>query len=277
MNDEISETESLVTYHREQHVGFITLNRPDKRNALNSAIWNALDRAISAAEEDVDARVVVLSGAGKSFCTGLDLSPDNELLSLLTRQASASQKIRLYREIKRLQAIYTRLERLSAPTIASIHAHCLGAGLELALCCDMRVCTEDTVFSLSEAKLAVITDVGGLQRLPKVVSQAHAREIVFRGHRFDAAHAEAIGLVNAVYADKETCDGKALEVAREIAANSPLAVQGAKEVFLFGDVTPAEQALDFTAARSSMIMPSKDIVDAVSAYFEKRGVRFEGA
>lgn len=277
MNAEKFQSESLVTYHREGFVGYITLNRPAKRNALNLATWKALDRAIAAAEEDSEARAVIVSGTGKTFCAGLDLSPDNELIPLITGQASATQKIQFYREVKRVQAIHTRLERLSVPTICSIHSFCLGAGLELAVCCDVRLCTEDTVFALPEAKLAIITDVGGLQRLPRIVGQGRAREIAFRGHKFDATHALSIGLVNAVYPDKETCAERALEMAQEIASNPPLAVQGAKEVFLFGDGIPLDQALEYNAARSSMIMPSEDIVEAISAHLQKRKGNFKGA
>lgn len=267
----------LVTYHREESIGFITLNRPEKRNALNLATWDAVDAAVAAAEGDRDARAVILLGAGKSFCAGLDLSPDNELIPMITGQPSATQKTRFFREVKRVQAIHTRLERLPLPTIAAIHGHCLGAGLELALCCDIRLCSRDTVFGLPEARLAIITDVGGLQRLPKVVGQGHAREIAFRGHRFDAGRALTINLVNDMYPDKETLNRKALEMARDIAANPPMAVQGAKDVFLFNEDVPLDQALDYNAARSSMIMPSEDMAEAMAAHLQKREGKFKGA
>lgn len=270
-------TEGLVTYRRQGHVGVITLNRPDKRNAMNLALWIALDAAIAEASEDEESRVVLLRGAGKSFCAGLDLSPDNELIPMITAAPSASQKIQFYKSVRKVQAIHTRLERLSRPTIAAIHGHCLGAGLELVLCCDIRLCSEDTVFALPEARLAIITDVGGLQRLPKVVGPGHAREIAFRGHRFTAEHAKRINLVNEVYADNESLVQQAMHMAEEIAANPPLAVQGAKNVFIFSDEAPMEEALDYTAARSTMIMPSEDIFEAMSAYATKRQGTFKGA
>jgi len=277
MNSAPSVQERLVTYRRDGHIGFLTLNRPEKRNALSLASWNALEAAISEAQEDNELRVLLLAGAGKSFCAGLDLSPDNELIPMITGPASASQKLRFYNEVKRLQAIHTRLERLKIPTIAAIHGHCLGAGLELALCSDIRVCSEDAVFALPEASLAIITDVGGLQRLPRVVGPGHAREIAFRAHRFDARRAEAIGLVNEVFGDKQILDERALDMAREIAANPPLAVQGAKDVFLYNEEVPMDQALDFNAARSSMIMPSEDLLEAFTAYMQKRKGNFKGA
>ncbi len=226
---------NFVTYSREGHVGFITLNRPDKRNALNLKVWNALNDAVAQAEDDEEARVVILKGEGKSFCAGLDLTPENELFSVVNGPQGASQKIMFYREVKKVQAIHTRLENLIKPTIALIHGHCLGAGLEMVLCCDIRLCAKETLFSFPEARLGFITDVGGLQRLPKVVGPGYAREIAFRAMRFDSAKADKIGLVNEVWEDKETLDKKALEMAEEIAENPPLAVQGAKEVFLFNE------------------------------------------
>lgn len=277
MSGDSSTQGALVTYHRDGDVGFLTLNRPDKRNALNLLAWDALDEAVGLARDDKGARVIVLRGAGKSFCAGLDLSPENELIPMITGQPSATQKTTFYKAVRHVQDIHTRLERLSQPTIGLIQGHCLGAGLELALCCDIRLCSVDTTFSLPEATLAIITDVGGLQRLPKVVGPGHAREIAFRGHRFTAERAKAINLVNEVYPDRETLDAKGLEMAMEIAGNPPLAVQGAKDVFLFNEEVPMDQALDYNAARSSMIMPSEDIMEAMSAYMQKRQGKFKGA
>jgi enoyl-CoA hydratase len=268
--------DKLVTYHREGYVGFITLNRPEKHNALNRAVWDVLNEAIGMAEEEEDARVVLLRGEGKSFCAGLDLGPDNELMSAIGGTPGAAQKVRNFKMIRRIQDIHTRLEHLPAPTIAVIHGHCLGAGMELALCCDFRLCSAGTIFSLPESRLAIITDLGGLQRLPRVVGPGHAREIAFRGHRFDAEQARAINLVNDVYLDKETLEEKAIEIAGEIADNPPLAVQGTKEVFLFQEEGNLNQFLNYNAARTGMILPSEDLLEAVSAYFEKRKGKFKG-
>ncbi len=272
-----TQAENLVTYHREGHIGFITLNRPEKRNALNPTVWNALDTAIGLAEEDGEARVILLCGAGKSFCAGLDLSPENELFSVVGQAPDAAQKIWFFKEVRKTQDIHTRLERLTRPTIALIHGHCLGAGLELVLCCDIRLCTQDTLFALPEAKLGFITDVGGLQRLPRVVAKGHAREIAFRGQRFDARRAQAIQLVNDVFPDQQTLEIKVREMAEEIAGNPPLAVQGAKEVLCFDEEASLEESLAYNAARSSMIVPSQDLMEAVAAYMQKRKGTFKGA
>ncbi|MGO9122532.1 MAG: enoyl-CoA hydratase-related protein [Desulfomonilaceae bacterium] len=277
MNPNATGKEALVTYELRGHIGFITLNRPGKLNAMNSALWEALGEATKAAEQDSEARVILLNGAGKSFSAGLDLSSENQVLSTITNQASASQKTKFFEELKHIQGIHDDFERLRQPTIGVIHGNCLGAGLEIALCCDFRLCSADAKFALPEAKFAIITDVGGLQRLPKVVGRAHAREMAFRGNRIDADRALAIGLVNYVYPDKETLDAAAEEMALEIANNAPLAVQGAKEVFLYSEEAPLDRALDYTAARSSMILPSEDLMEAISAYMQKRNAKFKGA
>ncbi|MGD9817307.1 MAG: enoyl-CoA hydratase-related protein [Desulfomonilaceae bacterium] len=276
MSDQLEQTR-LVTYHREGAIGFITLNRPDKRNALNLEVWDSLHGAVMEAEKDAEARVVIVRGKGKSFCAGLDLSPDNDLIKTVTASPSAKQKIEFFKMVKRIQAAHTSLERLPQPTIAVIQNHCLGAGLELVVCCDIRLCSSDATFALPEARLAIITDVGGLQRLTKVVGRGHAREISFRGNRFRAEKALSINLVNEVYDNQETLEKEALAMANEIASNPPLAVQGAKEVFLFSDYGALEQSLEYNAARSSMIMPSEDIFEAMAAYVQKRQGVFKGA
>jgi enoyl-CoA hydratase len=266
----------LVRYEKEGFIGEIVLNRPEKRNALNLSLWCDLERAVSQAEEDMEARVFLVRGEGGSFSAGLDLSPDNELFDILKAPVNAASKTAFYREVRKIQDIYTRLERLTRPTIAVIQGHCLGGALELALCCDIRLAEKATVFGLPEARLAIITDVGGLQRLPRVVGPAKAREMAFRAHRFSASGALKIGLVNEVYETMEQLKDGAVVIAGEIARNAPLAVQGAKEVFLSQETNGVDLSLAYNAARSSMIMPSADLFEAVAAYMQKREPRFKG-
>ncbi|MDZ7699368.1 MAG: enoyl-CoA hydratase-related protein [Deltaproteobacteria bacterium] len=220
---------------------------------------------------------MVLTGEGKSFCAGIDLGPENELVAAIGDAPSAVQKLNFFQKIVEIQEVHNRLEGLSKPTIAAVHSHCLGAGLELVLCCDIRICTADAIFGLPEATLAIITDVGGLQRLPRVVGRGHAREIAFRGHRFDARRAQMIQLVNDVYADKVVLESEAMKMAEEIAANPPFAVQGAKDVFLFDDTEAVKRSLHYNAARSAMILPSEDMFEAMSAYLQKRKGNFKRA
>lgn len=275
MSDAADQKAELVVFHTEDHVGFITLNRPEKRNALNWDVWESLDRALDMAEKDPDARAIIVRGEGKSFCSGLDQSSDVQ--AVMTASPSATQKTLFYRSVRRAMAVHDRLERLPQPTIAAIQGHCLGAGLELALCCDLRYTVDGTVFSLPEARYAVITDVGGLQRLPRVVGRNYAREIVFRGRDFDASYAHKIQLVSEVFPDRAAMTDHVLALAQEIAGNPPLAVQGAKEVLLFDELIGQDRSQAFTAARSSMILPSEDFAEVVASRIEKRKGRYKGA
>ena len=225
---------------------------------------------------DEDVRVVVLKGEGDSFCTGLDLNPDNKVIDELSKGSSAKQKVRLFNLIKMIQSIHTELELLRVPVIAAIQGHCLGAGLELACSCDMRYCSTDAIFSLPEAKFAIITDVGGLQRLPRIVGRGKAREMAFRGHSIRAEEAYRIGLVNEVYKTPGVLFEKVYKIAEEIAGNSPFAVQGAKEVLLHGEDLSVMESLEYNAARSAMILPSEDLLESFNAYLEKRKPEFKG-
>ena len=259
-----------VTYESKGFIGTITLNRPEKKNALDFALWLALSDALKTAAQDIEVRVILLKGAGDTFCSGLDLSPTNEIAVLLSETPSAEQKARLFNLIRRVQAIHTELEVLRVPTIAVIQRHCLGAGLELVCSCDMRLCSADAVFSLPEARYGIITDVGGLQRLPRIVGTAKAREMAFRCHTIGADQAKSIGLVNEVFETHEQLNAKADTIAGEIAANSPLAVQGAKEVLVYSEDVPVLKSLEYNAARSSMVLPSGDLLEAFKSFLEKK-------
>jgi enoyl-CoA hydratase len=203
------------------------------------------------------------------------LSPANEVAGLISETSSAEQKVRLFDLIRRIQAIHTELENVRVPTIAVIQGHCLGAGLELISSCDIRLCSGDAVFALPEARYGIITDVGGLQRLPRIVGRGKAREMAFRGHTIGADEAKSIGLVNEVFETHELLNAKADTVAAEIAANSPLAVQGAKEVLLYSEDVPASKSLEYNAARSSMVLPSEDLLEAFKSFLEKRDPEFQ--
>ena len=275
MSDE-TEGRGEVTYESEGFIGTITLRRPDKRNALDFAFWLSLSEALRKAAQDSEVRVILLKGAGDSFCSGLDLSPTNEVIRLLSKKPSADQKMRLFDIIKRVQSIYTELEVLRAPTIAVIQGHCLGAGLELVCSCDMRFCSSDALFALPEPRFGIITDIGGLQRLPKIVGRGKAREMAFRGHSIGADEAKRIGLVNEVFDTREMLFVQASKIGKEIAANAPLAVQGAKEVLLHSEDVSALRSLEYNAARSAMILPSEDLQESFESYSEKRDPEFKG-
>ncbi len=266
-----------VTYDRQGHVGTIALNRPDKRNALNPRVWDALDEAIALAEQDAEARVVLLRGEGKSFCAGLDLSPDNELFPSLPIPRVRQTRWYFTGRSGGSRRFTPAWKSSSSRRSRSCRGTAWVPGWNWPCAADIRLCSEGTLFALPEARLAFISDIGGLQRLTKVVGPGYAREISFRAHQFDSRKAQAIHLVNEVYPDEETLLVKSLEMAEEIAGNPPLAVQGAKEVFLFDEEVTLEESLEYNAARSAMVVPSEDMKEAITAYLEKRKGTFKGA
>jgi enoyl-CoA hydratase/carnithine racemase len=254
-----------VAYKRRGLIGTITLRRPDKRNALDQRAWLSLEKAITRVARDKEVRVLLVKGEGESFCAGLDLSPDNEILRLLSEGASHEGTMQIFAIIKWIQSIYTELEHARVPTIAAIQGHCLGAGLELVCCCDMRFCSSNAVFGLPEPRFGIVTDAGGLQRLPKIVGSGKARELAFRAHLIGAEEAKRVGLVNDVCDSPEELYARTEAIAQEIAAHSPSAVQGAKEVLLYNEDVPLARSLEFNAARSAITLPSDDLRDTIGS------------
>jgi enoyl-CoA hydratase len=162
------------------------------------------------------------------------------------------------------------------PVVAAVHGYCLGGGVDLVTACDIRLAAEGAVFSVRETRMAMVADVGTLQRLPRLVAPGHVAELVYTGRDIDAARACAIGLVNAVHPDVDALHAAARALADEIAANSPLAVRGAKAVLRAGEGHSVGQGLDHVALWNSAFMESDDLGEAVSAFLEKRPPNFRG-
>jgi len=250
-------------------VGTITLKRPEKRNALTYDLWLSLARAVQDAGSNDQLRVLVVKGEGESFCSGLDVGSENNAAVLLSGGNSPDQRVQLFRFIQRIQSIHTGIEQLKVPTIAAIQGHCIGAGLELVCCCDMRFCSSNAVFGLPEAKFGIVTDVGGLQRLPRIIGSAKAREMAFRAHTIGSEEARRIGLVNEVFDTPQQLNAGVEQIAGEIAKQSPQAVQGAKEVLLHNQEVPMARSLEFNAARSALILPSEELQKAMESVQKK--------
>lgn len=263
-----------LTIERRDGVGWLWLDRPDKLNALSEDMWSGLTDAVGELADDEAVRTVVVAGRGSAFTVGIDL----EMLTTLQPEgrSQAEMKRKLYREIKRLQETMTAFTDCPKPVIAAIHGYCLGAGMDLITACDIRLATGDAVFSVRETKLALVADVGTLQRLPAVVPAGHAAELAYTGKDIDATRAERIGLVNHVYPDTETLHFAAQALGEEIAANSPLAVQGAKAVLRAGTEMSIDQALDYVALWNAAFLHSNDLMEALTARAQKRSPDFDG-
>jgi len=178
--------------------------------------------------------------------------------------------------VRDLQACFTAIQDCRKPVIAAVHGKCIGGGVDLPTACDFRLCTEDAEFSIFETKIAIVADVGTLQRITAIVGKGMAREMAFTGGFFGAERALASGLVNSVYPDKDSMLEAARATANEIAANSPLTVQGVKQVLIYSDEHTTSEGLDYVAQWNSAFMRSNDFQEAMQSFVEKRPPRFEG-
>jgi enoyl-CoA hydratase len=262
----------------DEGVATLLLDRPEKRNALGTAFFDALPRFMAALDEDDDVRCVVLAASGPHFSVGLDLTSLAESGISGTREASRVQANRaLYEGVLRMQRSVTSLATCRKPVVAAAHGYCIGGGVDLITACDIRLASDDAIFSVRETKMAIVADLGSLQRLPRIVGQGHTSELALTGKDVHAERARSIGLVNDVFAGGADGVRKAAEaLAAEIAANSPIAVQGTKSVLAANDGRSVEEGLDYVAWWNSLYLRSEDLNEAVTAFFEKRPPKFTG-
>ncbi len=277
-------TSNVLTVEFDGHVATVWLDRPDKRNAFAPEFWDDLPRVMEALGDDDETRVVVIAARGQSFTVGIDLkafgpmfmsggvdpSDENPPTSDVGRRRA------LYRSVKRLQQTFTAIAECPKPVIAAIHGHCIGAGIDLITACDIRIAAADAVFSVRETKIAMVADVGTLQRLPRIINPGYVADIVFTGRDFTATEAREMGLITRVLPDVNALHEVATQLATEIAANSPLAVQGAKAVLAAEGEMSIDEALDHIALWNAAFIQSNDFVEAVTAFMAKRPPEFTG-
>lgn len=259
-----SVSENLVLQARRGPVTVLTMNRPDKHNALNGAMRCAFLGALDAAGRDSDVRVIVLTGAGeKSFVSGADIAE------------MASRTVVEQRRVMAGPSIYEALWRLPKPVVAAINGYCFGGGLELALTCDIRIASTAARFGQPEIALGLIPGGGATQRLPRVVGQGAAARLILTGDPIDAAEAHRIGLVDEVVAPDELMP-RAMAIADRIAGRSPVALAAAKDALRAALSTPMEAGLRTEAALFQLCFASADGAEGVRAFMEKREASFTG-
>lgn len=258
-------------------LAWVYLNRPEKKNAMNPPAWTEIIPIFADLDQDAAIRAVIITGKGPCFTAGIDLM---EMVGTLPELISPDQKggvkWRLRHKIALLQDAMSCIEWCRKPVIAAIHGHCIGAGLDMATACDIRLCSADAAFCLKEAAVGIVADVGVLQRLPHIVGQGFARELAFTAKMLSARRAREILLVNEVFDDHAALLRGAEEMAASIAENPPLAVQASKDVLKFGIGKSIEDGLKYVSSMSTNIIPSKDMEEAVTAFMEKRKPRFTG-
>jgi len=259
------------------HVAEVTLLGPSKGNAMGPDFWRELPIVFRALDADPQVRAVVLTGSGKHFSYGLDLPAMMPSWGeMLGGDALAGPRTKFLDEVKTLQASVSSIAECRKPVIAAISGWCIGGGVDVIAAADIRLASEDAKFSVREVKVAIVADLGSLQRLAPIIGEGHLRELAYTGKDIDAARAEKIGLVNDVYADQGTVLAEARKMAAEIATNPPLVVHGTKNVLSANTERQVAEGLRYVSAWNAAFLPSKDLGEAVQAFLERRAPEFKG-
>lgn len=260
-----------VRYHAEEGIALITLDRPEARNAYSDAMIDSLLAAFDAAEADPSIRCVVLTGAGKAFSAGGDLKAMRDKTGMF---AGDPAELRA-RYIDRIQRIPRRLARCPLPIVAAVNGAAIGAGLDLACMCDVRVAAEGVKLGSTFTKVGLVPGDGGAWLLQRVIGLPKALELMLTARVVLGEEALAMGLVNRLVPLESLLD-EAMATARQIAANAPLAVQLTKQAAYRAYTGELESALEHAATYQAIVQNTEDHLEAVNALLEKRAPRFQG-
>lgn len=271
------ETLEALSVTRDGHVATVSLKGPGKGNAMGLDLWREMPGVFDALSADDDVRVIVLRGEGKNMTYGLDLmGVAPVMMGLLQDAASAKSRMKLHDLVLEWQESFDAIERCAKPVIAAVHGYCIGGGVNMIAACDMRVASADAVLSLREVKLAITPDLGALQRLPALIGQGMTRRLAFTGENITAQRALEIGLVDELFESQEELFAKAAELATEIANNSPLVVQGIKRVLNHSLDHQSAEGRRYVATWNAAFLPSQDLMEAFTAFMERRDPVFKG-
>ena len=257
-------------------IAHIVLNRPDELNTMTPDFWRELPQIVDEISDRGAARAVVVSSTGRHFTAGMDVSvfTSGDLQNDESVEVGRARANFRY-NVLHLQDTFSALERARMPVLAAIQGGCIGGGVDMVTACDMRYATEDAFFSIYETRIGMTADVGTLQRLPKLIPEGVAREMAYTGDRMPAHRALEVGLVNAVYPDQATMLEAVFETAGRIAANSPLAVHGTKEMINFTRDHSTADSLNYIATWQTGMFQPTDIVESFVAQGEKRPPEYD--
>lgn len=263
--------------HIADYIAEVVINRADKANALDRVAWDEMRTIFIDLSQRNDVRVVILRGEGKHFCSGIDIS----LLGSIQQQmqgVSADEGRRreqLRRLVLDLQACVNVIETCDKPVLAAINGGCIGGGVDIACAADMRYCTEATVFCIREIDMGMVADLGTLQRMPKLIAPGIVAELAYTGRNMQGAEAASNGFVNRCFASAEEMLTGVREIARQIAAKSPLGIRGTKEMLRYTRDHNTSDALNYIATWNAAMLLSADLQEAMMAQMQKRQPSFE--
>ncbi len=259
----------LVLTQRRDHIYEITINRPEKRNAINWEVMLALEAAIDAVGHAPGVRAVLLKGAGSGFSAGIDL----RAFSDLAEHFGPNWREDLLPITRAMQAVLNKYERSSIPTIALLHGFSLGLGFELALACDIRIAAQNTQIGLPETHVGLIPDVGGTTRLTRLIGPARAKEYILTGRSLELEKAAEWGVVNSIVAAEEL-DSRGAALANEIALAAPIAVRYAKRVI--DGISDIDRGLQLEAFAQAQLIQTDDFEAGVQAMLLKQQPTWKG-
>ncbi|EXI68677.1 MAG: putative enoyl-CoA hydratase echA8 [Candidatus Accumulibacter adjunctus] len=265
---------ATIAIELDEGLAELRLDRPERSNAINEAMWQELRIACNWADATPAVRVVVLAGAGRNFCAGIDLAMLASVGEVVADADPARSREALRRLILDLQDCLSSVERCRKPVLAAIHGACIGGAIDLVTCCDMRYAAADAYFSVREIDVGMTADVGTLQRLPRLIADGVARELAYTGRTVAADEAERIGLVNRVFPSAEELLAGVRGIARAIAGKSPLAIRGTKEMLNYGRDHSVADGLNHVATWNAAMLMSADLEETMAALRERRPARF---
>lgn len=257
------------------HIAHMQFNRADSCNALNRDFWLEFPAALESLDASGDIRVLVISAEGKHFSAGMDLEiftqPDPKMFNGEPgRRAEAMRRL-----VQQLQACFTQLEDCRFPVICAIQGGCIGGALDLVCAADLRYCTADSYFTIKETELGMTADLGTLQRLPGLIPPGLARELAYTARKMPADEALSSGLVNSVYPDQASMLGAVMQIAQQIAANSPLAITGCKQMINYARDHSLADSLSYMATWQAGMFQPTDMLQTFSAKMSGKPAEFE--
>lgn len=255
-------------------VAHVQLNRPEALNTMTAQFWSELPQIVTELGDSGEVRAIVISSTGKHFSAGMDLSVfATSGLSMDGEPGRRNASFLLL--VKRLQESFTALERTRVPVLAAVQGGCIGGAVDMVCAADMRYATADAYFVVQETNIGMTADVGTLQRLPKLIPDGVARELVYTGRRLSAQRAAEVGLVNQVFDDHESLVAGVLEIAGEIATKSPLTVWGAKEALVYARDHGVPDSLHQIALWQTGAFQPADMMESFAAKGDKRMPSYE--
>ncbi|CAE7903182.1 crt [Symbiodinium necroappetens] len=267
-----SSTEELLV-EQDGHIVTITLNRPERLNAISRAMLSELSAKMVEADKDPDVRCIILTGAGRGFCSGLDLIDTSDRMDESGSVGGGSNRARQLFDLR--DAPINVMWHTDTPIICAINGAAAGYGMDMTLLCDMRIMSENAKLAAVTAKRNVVPESGGTWLLPRLVGWAKAAELYYRGRTIDAQESLEIGIVNAVVPNDKLMD-TAREWAQDVADNAPVAVQTTKRMMRMGMEESYDTAVDHLMVHLSGLFQSEDFKEGLQAFMEKRKPNFTG-